>query len=214
VRLDPIVIHPYDSAWAEAFERERRRIAPALSPWVVRGIEHIGSTAVPGRPAKAIIDMLAVVSDVHEVQGAIEATMDIGWFLAPEPGDELDRRISFCFPSIEKRTHHLHVVEQRSDSWLGWLAFRDYLMAHDDVAAAYAALKERLAVEHGSDPDERRPTGPGRPLSSGTSWTGRAGTATPVQIQTEPRPKPGRHDIRRYAARTAVDPGRESSRRV
>ena len=28
-------------------------------------------------------------------------------------------------------------------------------MAHDDVAAAYAALKERLAVEHGSDPDER-----------------------------------------------------------
>jgi GrpB-like predicted nucleotidyltransferase (UPF0157 family) len=103
VRLDPIVIHPYDSAWAEAFERERRRIAPALSPWVVRGIEHIGSTAVPGRPAKAIIDMLAVVSDVHEVQGAIEATMDIGWFLAPEPGDELDRRISFCFPSIEKQ---------------------------------------------------------------------------------------------------------------
>jgi GrpB-like predicted nucleotidyltransferase (UPF0157 family) len=31
------------------------------------------------------------------------------------------------------------------------LAFRDYLIAHPDVAAGYGALKLRLAAAHGSD---------------------------------------------------------------
>jgi len=155
VRLDPIVIHPYDSAWRQSFERERRRIAPVLSAWVVQDIEHMGSTAVPGLPAKAIIDMLAVVDEIQAAPGAVEPMQAVGWLLAPEPFDESDRRMSFCFPTIEQRTHHLHLVEQRDDAWRDWLAFRDYLRAHDDVAAEYAVLKQRLAAEHGSNPDER-----------------------------------------------------------
>ena len=31
------------------------------------------------------------------------------------------------------------------------MAFRDYLRAHDDVAAAYATLKRRLALAHPDD---------------------------------------------------------------
>jgi len=155
VRLDPIVIHAHDAAWPLVFKRERARIAPALRPWLVRDIEHMGSTAVPGLPAKAIIDMLAVVGDIQAARNAIGPMQTVDWVHAPEPFDESDRRMSFCFPSIEQRTHHLHVVEQRDDAWPGWLVFRDYLRAHDDVAADYAVLKQRLAAEHGRDPDER-----------------------------------------------------------
>ena len=58
----------------------------------------------------------------------------IGWVAAPEPEDALERRLSFCTPSVELRTHHLHIVEHASPRWGGWLAFRDYLRAHPETA--------------------------------------------------------------------------------
>ena len=73
----------------------------------------------------------------------------------PEPTDAIDRSLSFCTPSIARRTHHLHVVEVASEGWHGWLAFRDYLRAHPDVVAEYATLKTDLAARHGANPNER-----------------------------------------------------------
>lgn len=155
MRRDPIFICPYDPSWPASFERQRDRIAPRLDGWITRPIEHIGSTAVPGLPAKNIIDMLAVVDDIHAEPRAVDLLSSVGWLHAPEPYDVAERRLSFCFPTIELRTHHLHVVETASEGWPGWLAFRDYLRSHDDDVAAYAALKIQLARAHGQDPNER-----------------------------------------------------------
>ena len=155
MRLDPIVIAPYDPSWPASFVEQRQRITPVLHPWLNRDIEHIGSTAVPGLPAKNIVDMLAVVAEIDAVRAAIDPLHELGWKHAPEPGDVAERRLSFCFPSVEYRSHHLHVVEERSPEWAGWLAFRDHLRAHDSVALDYATLKSQLAVEHGEDPDRR-----------------------------------------------------------
>ncbi len=155
MRLDPIVICPYDPSWPESFDRQRDQIAPLLSGWITREIEHIGSTAVPGLPAKNIIDMLAVVDDIHAEQRAMDLMQSVGWVHAPEPSDEAERRLSFCFPSTARRTHHLHVVEETSGAWPGWLAFRDYLRTHEDVVVTYAALETRLASDHGHDPNDR-----------------------------------------------------------
>ncbi len=58
-RRDPITIVAYDGAWPALFEREQVRVEAALGPWLVGPVEHIGSTSVPGLPAKPIIDMLA-----------------------------------------------------------------------------------------------------------------------------------------------------------
>lgn len=74
--------------------------------------------------------------------------------LAPEPADEAERRLSFCSPSRELRTHHLHVVKE-SFSAAVWLAFRDYLRANPTVAQEYGVLKAQLSLEHGSTPNER-----------------------------------------------------------
>src|ERR1700733_1014284 len=46
----------YDPAWPGLFEREAARIRAALGDRVVR-LEHVGSTSVPGLPAKPIIDI-------------------------------------------------------------------------------------------------------------------------------------------------------------
>jgi GrpB-like predicted nucleotidyltransferase (UPF0157 family) len=155
MRLDPIVIVPYDPAWATSFDVERDRVQGALADLLIRPVEHIGSTAVPGLAAKPIIDMLAVVADIDEAHGAIARLQGVGWIHAPEPTDGVDRSLSFCTPSIARRTHHLHVVEGASADWPGWLAFRDHLRTHPDVAVEYAALKIQLAARYGAEPNER-----------------------------------------------------------
>jgi GrpB-like predicted nucleotidyltransferase (UPF0157 family) len=155
MRLDPIVIVAYDPAWATSFDVERDRVQRALGDLLTRPVEHIGSTAVPGLAAKPIIDMLAVVEDIDDAQGAIARLRTVEWVHAPEPTDALDRSLSFCTPSIAHRTHHLHVVEAASDGRRGWLAFRDYLRAHPDVAAEYATLKTDLAALYGANPNQR-----------------------------------------------------------
>jgi GrpB-like predicted nucleotidyltransferase (UPF0157 family) len=156
VRLDPIRMHPHDPAWARSFDVEAARVGRALGPWLVRPVEHIGSTAIPGLVAKPIIDMVAVVADVDAVDaGGSDALAAVGWVAAPEPGDAALRKRSFCTPAVARRSHHLHVVEERSDGWRGWLAFRDHLRAHPELAAEYGELKERLAAAHGGDPNDR-----------------------------------------------------------
>lgn len=164
MRLDPIVISPYDSRWPQSFEEERDRIEPVLSPWLARPIEHIGSTSIPGMPAKAIIDMVAVIGVIADVLDAVGPLSALGWLQAPEPGDDEHCRRSFCTPSIANRTHHLHVVEEASDQWQELLAFRDYLRTRPGLASGYAALKRELAMIHGSDPNRREPYRRGKSL--------------------------------------------------
>ncbi|MGH9225212.1 MAG: GrpB family protein [Acidimicrobiales bacterium] len=155
MRMDPIVISPYDERWPGAFELERERLERVLRGGLALGIEHIGSTAIPGMAAKPIIDMLAVVLDIDDVRHAVGPLGDLGWVSAPEPGNEKHRVRSFCTPSIANRTHHLHLVEEASQGWRGTIAFRDYLRGHPGLAAAYAALKRELALAHGADANKR-----------------------------------------------------------
>ncbi len=168
---------PHDPDWASSFQRERARLAPVLQPYLVLPLEHIGSTSVPGLVAKPIIDMLAVVGDISPVIAVEGFLRRLGWVLAPEPADQIERRLSFCTPSIERRTHHLHVVEESFSGWRGWLAFRDYLRANPTVAREYGELKTHLSIARGSDPNERDSYRAGK-----EDWVG---TVTARALRTE-----------------------------
>ena len=50
----------HDPSWAGAFAIEKDRLL-GLLPGIFLDIQHIGSTAVPGLPAKPIIDILVGV---------------------------------------------------------------------------------------------------------------------------------------------------------
>jgi GrpB-like predicted nucleotidyltransferase (UPF0157 family) len=150
-RRDPIKIVSYDEGWPAAFRRQRARVESALRPWLVGRVEHIGSTSVPGLPAKPIIDMLARIP-AYETAGIVDAMADIGWAHAPEPGDEPNRKWSFCFPDAAWRSHHLHIYEAASASWPPLLALRDHLRRHPEDAAEYGRIKTALAAV---DPHDR-----------------------------------------------------------
>jgi GrpB-like predicted nucleotidyltransferase (UPF0157 family) len=57
-----ISIADYDPRWPEFFRRDADRIRAALGERVL-GLEHTGSTSVPGLAAKPIIDITLVVAD-------------------------------------------------------------------------------------------------------------------------------------------------------
>ena len=62
---DPVVIVPYDPKWPELYKIEREAIKSNMAPYL-QAIEHIGSTAIPGLPAKPIIDILGGVFNLED----------------------------------------------------------------------------------------------------------------------------------------------------
>ncbi len=150
-RLDRIVIVDPSPQWARSFESARSIVEPLLTEHLVRLVEHIGSTSVPGLPAKPIIDMLAVVGSYEAVGSSLPALADVGWVAAPELRDAEQRKWSWCSPSVAHRTHHLHVVEESSEDWPTWLAFRDHLRTDAEDREAYAAIKRRLSAADDED---------------------------------------------------------------
>lgn len=145
---EPIRIVPYDRSWPAAFERERVILDRVLGTSAIGGIHHVGSTAVPGLPAKPIIDILVGVEDLESARVHIEALAALRYVYAPHRVDEM---LWFCKPAPAARTHHLHLVPTGSARFRDELAFRDYLRKHPECADAYTRLKRELAARFRHD---------------------------------------------------------------
>jgi GrpB-like predicted nucleotidyltransferase (UPF0157 family) len=146
-----IEVVDYDPAWPAHFEHARAALAQALGPLVV-AIEHMGSTAVPGLPAKPIIDLLVGVRSLAETRvSAITPVRALGYAYLPEYEAWLPGTLFFRKGATGAWTHHAHLIEPSHPRWRWSLAFRDHLRAHPDEAAAYAAEKRRLAARFGDD---------------------------------------------------------------
>lgn len=148
--MGPVIIFPYDAEWPAEFDRERVRLARALEGMGVV-IEHVGSTAVPGLGAKPIVDILAGVASLSDVEARIPRLEALGYEYVPKYEREFPERRFFRRFQEGMRTHHLHCVLLGSGFWLRQLRFRDYLCAHADTAAAYFELKNTLAARYLED---------------------------------------------------------------
>ena len=59
--MDKIEIVDYDPRWPTMFAEEASLLRQALDADLLIGVEHFGSTAIPGMAAKPIIDILIAV---------------------------------------------------------------------------------------------------------------------------------------------------------
>jgi GrpB-like predicted nucleotidyltransferase (UPF0157 family) len=134
------------AAWAEEFLRERERILAAVGAQVC-GVEHVGSTALPGVPAKPILDLLVGVENFEAARVCVAPLEALGYEYRGEYG--IARR--HYFVKGMPRTHHLHMHEVASEAWRSQLGFRDALRADPQLARHYAEAKTRLAAMHGRD---------------------------------------------------------------
>ncbi len=140
---------PHHPEWAEEFGRESSSLEEALDDHLV-AIHHIGSTAIPRIHAKPIIDMLAVVRDVHLLDARAKRLEAIGYETLGEFGVE-GRRYFRKNDRSGNRTHQIHAFAVGSLQIERHLAFRDFMNAHPDCAKAYEALKLRLAAIYPAD---------------------------------------------------------------
>ena len=135
-------IAPYDATWPTLYAAEAARLESVLE---ARGLslalEHTGSTAVPGLPAKPVLDILGGLHDDADRPAAIAALVAAGYNHRGEqgiPGRDFFRRGS-------PRQYHLHLTRLGSEFWTEHRLFRDYLRTHPEARDAYAALKAELA---------------------------------------------------------------------
>jgi GrpB-like predicted nucleotidyltransferase (UPF0157 family) len=131
----------HDPGWSAAGAEESGRVADALAAVAV---EHVGSTAVPGLPAKPILDLLAGLRSLTLEPAQIRAMEVLGYECLGEFG--LTGRIFFYRDTDGRRTHHVHAVEHGGDQWRRHVAVRDFLRAHPEEAERYAEVKRAAAA--------------------------------------------------------------------
>lgn len=146
---DEVAITEYDPRWPSAFDDEASRIRQTLSPIVA--IEHFGSTAVPGLPSKAIIDLLVIVPSLEAAPAIDRALSTLDYeFWRDNPRKDRLFFVKGMPPRGARRTHHVHVTEP-SGEILERVLFRDFLRANRRDRERYAELKKDLASRYRFD---------------------------------------------------------------
>ncbi|MFA5138841.1 MAG: GrpB family protein [Elusimicrobiota bacterium] len=141
-------VQEYDPAWPSRFDEERAGLL-RLGNDRIAGVEHIGSTAIPGLAAKPIIDVMVGVPELLIDARLLSDLAGFGYEYFGEygiPGRHFFRK-------GDPRTHHLHWVRSGGDFWEEHLLFRDYLRRHLDEARRYEELKRGLALRYAEDRD-------------------------------------------------------------
>jgi GrpB-like predicted nucleotidyltransferase (UPF0157 family) len=165
------VVVDYEPSWPDRAQRLLDEVKSALAPLTDSGhfvYEHIGSTAVPGLAAKAIIDLQVRMPSLPALDQLVELLASTGLVPAqgarpdspgvyrdtPRPGDPTDAAL------YEKRLFHdperatiLHI--RRADSPFAQFVvhFRDWLRSNPEQANLYQQTKRRLAGQHAGDAD-------------------------------------------------------------
>ncbi|MCE3553005.1 dephospho-CoA kinase [Pseudonocardia sp. RS11V-5] len=161
VRGGPPVLADPEPRWADRGARLAARVARAAGERGL-GVEHIGSTAVPGLPAKDVTDLQLAVASLADADALDEPLRAIGLIRIreitqdnPKPADpdpEHWRKRYFAGADPEQRVH-LHVRVLGSPGWCYALLFRDWLRADEAAREEYLQVKRAAAAELAGDPD-------------------------------------------------------------
>ena len=137
----PIEISEYDADWPLLYAREDARIRSILGDRVMR-IEHAGSTAVSGLPAKPVIDIVLEVPDSAAEPAYVPDLEAAGYVLRIREPEEFEHRM-FKGPDTNV---HLHVFTAGCAEVDRMLLFRDWLRTNARDRELYAATKRELAA--------------------------------------------------------------------
>ncbi|MBT0769891.1 GrpB family protein [Kineosporia sp. J2-2] len=139
-------LHEPDERWARIYREHRDRIRGALGAAAI-GIEHIGSTSVPGLAAKPIVDIVVTVDDITAEEDYLDGLLAAGYELrVREPEHRLVRT-----PAHDV---HVHVFEHDHPAVDDYLLLRDRLRSDADDRALYENTKRTLLRRQWDDKND------------------------------------------------------------
>ncbi len=147
-QLFPIILTEHNPCWADWYAEEVAELKSILPPDTV--YHHIGSTAVSGIMAKPIIDILIVVNSTDRMKQAASLLQSNGHIIMSTAESRISLNKGYTENGFADRVFHLHI---RLENDIDEIYFRDYLIAHPDIAKEYEQLKLRLWKEYEHDRD-------------------------------------------------------------
>ncbi|GAA2527303.1 GrpB family protein [Winogradskya humida] len=110
----------------------------------VIALDHVGSTAVPGLPAKDRLDIDLIVADPADESAYVPALATAGYTLRTREPQWYEHRCLWTDP----HDVNLHVFGPDCDEYLRHLILRDWLRTHPADRDRYAAQKYEAAAAH------------------------------------------------------------------
>lgn len=155
LRSRPVLVEP-DPTWPMQAARLAARIRLAAGGRAL-AVDHVGSTSVPGLPAKDVIDLQVPVRSLDDADAIRSPLAAAGFPWLPDlTGD--DPKPSNPDPAAwVKRVHssadpgrqaNVHVRVAGSPGWRSVLLFRDWLRADPAALAEYLSVKRESAAAH------------------------------------------------------------------
>ena len=139
---EPIAVVEYDHRWPGMYADEACRLGSALGD-IARGIEHYGSTAVPGLASKPVVDILIGV-DSLELDALRWLAMErLGYEHLSDPG----KQQRLCFRRHDLVTFNVSMVRWRGDRWFDGLVIREYLRTFPEEAHRYGQHKRDIVAQ-------------------------------------------------------------------
>lgn len=151
-----LIISDYDQTWPDRFRQAATSLRSTVKGDALR-IDHIGSTSVPGLPAKDLIDIQITVRHLdltdqwsdELLPGLVRRTRhQVDHIPAGASSDPADWGKRYWSNSQDL---HVHVRADGAPNQRYPLLFRDYLRADPFAAASYGAVKRALVT---SAPDD------------------------------------------------------------
>ena len=143
----------YDPEWPTQARDVSERLGELLGVRAIR-VDHVGSTAVEGLPAKPVIDIDLTVADSADEAGYVSTLQDAGFVLTVrEPwwhehrlfrgGRRADDRVA---PTDGGPATNIHVFGPDSPELIKHLVFRNWLRSSESDRKLYADAKRAAAA--------------------------------------------------------------------
>ena len=141
--VGPIVIEDYDPAWADRFAAAGCLLNEALGDLVI-AIEHVGSTSVPGLPAKPIIDIDLLIEDTADESRYVPALEARGYRLVLRQPWWYGHRM-LVSPAEDM---NLHLWPRDAPEPIRHRLFRDWLRSHPEGPGPILRDEARPRARH------------------------------------------------------------------
>ena len=145
-----VALEEYNENWNEDYRKEAEVLKDVLGDFVIE-IHHVGSTSIKGLSANPIIDILLVIDSFDNINKVESILINYGYTNMGKQG--IEDRYFFPKGADDARTHYVHIVDSKGDTYYNQLLFRDYLNEHPEYVKKFCDLKQDLADKYA---DNRR----------------------------------------------------------